>query len=63
MAIYDIYRSHDHGIVSRMAERVAHLPVVFNDWRARRATRKALYRLSDHELDDIGLHRGDIDAL
>ena len=28
-----------------------------------RATRKALMRLTDRELDDIGLCRGDIDAI
>ncbi len=35
----------------------------FADWRARQATRKALSKLSDHELEDIGLSRGDIDAM
>jgi len=32
-------------------------------WNAARATRSTLSRLSDHELDDIGLVRGDIDNL
>jgi len=30
-------------------------------WNDARVTRKALSRLSDRELDDIGLNRGDID--
>lgn len=30
-------------------------------WHERRITRDELYRLSDRELDDIGLTRGDID--
>ncbi|MCB1334120.1 MAG: DUF1127 domain-containing protein [Roseivivax sp.] len=30
-------------------------------WNDARATRKALNRLSDHELSDIGLCRGDIE--
>lgn len=32
-------------------------------WNDSRATRKALGSLSDHELDDIGLSRGDIDKI
>ncbi|MCX7644160.1 MAG: DUF1127 domain-containing protein [Rhodobacteraceae bacterium] len=32
-------------------------------WNDARVTRKALSRLSDHELDDIGLSRSDIDAI
>lgn len=32
-------------------------------WNARRATRAALSKLSDRELDDIGLVRGDIDNI
>lgn len=30
-------------------------------WNDTRATRKALWKLSDRELDDIGLSRGDIE--
>lgn len=33
------------------------------DWLNVRATRKALDRLSDRELDDIGLCRGDINRI
>ena len=32
-------------------------------WNDARMTRNALNRLSDHELDDIGLCRGDIDRI
>ncbi len=32
-------------------------------WNDARQTRSALERLSDHELADIGLTRGDIDAV
>ena len=32
-------------------------------WDQNRRTRNTLSRLSDHELDDIGLTRGDIDEL
>jgi len=32
-------------------------------WNDKRATRAALSKLSDHELDDLGLTRADIDAI
>ena len=32
-------------------------------WNDARKTRKALSQLSDHQLDDIGLIRGDIDQI
>ena len=34
-----------------------------SSWYDARATRNALERLSDRELDDIGLSRGDIEAV
>ncbi|QPM88922.1 DUF1127 domain-containing protein [Pseudooceanicola algae] len=33
------------------------------NWNDARATRKALSRLTDRELNDIGLVRGDIDSV
>lgn len=33
------------------------------DWMNARATRNALHRLSDRELDDIGLTRADIERV
>lgn len=35
----------------------------FLAWRSYRATYKALSRLTDAELDDIGVNRGDIEAI
>ena len=35
----------------------------FGNWNDARVTRNALGKLSDRELDDIGLCRGDIDRL
>jgi uncharacterized protein YjiS (DUF1127 family) len=32
-------------------------------WNDARVTRKALSKLSDRELDDLGLNRGDIDDI
>jgi len=42
---------------------VSRLFAVLVAWNERRATRNALSQLSDRELDDIGLSRGDIDAV
>ncbi len=42
---------------------VARLVARFTAWNDARRTRNALARLTDHELDDIGLSRGDIDAI
>jgi len=61
MALVDTPRDHAHtrpafGFVSRLVEAVI-------SWNDRRATRKALAQLSDRELDDIGLNRGDIDRV
>lgn len=39
------------------------LLTTLTDWRNSRSTRKALNRLSDRELDDIGLNRGDIEQI
>ncbi len=35
----------------------------FANWQASRATRAALVQLSDRELEDIGLSRGDIEMV
>ena len=35
----------------------------FTAWNESRQTRNVLNQLSDHELEDIGLTRGDINAL
>lgn len=35
----------------------------FAGWNDARVTRKALSRLSDRELDDIGLCRGDVEMI
>lgn len=36
---------------------------IVSEWNDRRVTRSALGSLSDRELDDIGLVRGDIDDI
>ncbi|QUS36790.1 DUF1127 domain-containing protein [Falsirhodobacter algicola] len=45
---------------------IARFSVLFQairDWNDSRVTRKALYKLTDRELDDIGLSRADIARL
>lgn len=59
--------------MSALDTRVMHAPAhlsfptkfatMFSDWFSMRATRNALDRLSDRELDDIGLNRCDIDRV
>ncbi|MEM6578648.1 MAG: DUF1127 domain-containing protein [Pseudomonadota bacterium] len=62
MAFYDNVRASnptvraDGSVFTRLAASIAH-------WNENRRTRAALARLSDRELDDIGLSRADIDRL
>ncbi len=42
---------------------LTHLVGLFTAWNDARATKSALSKLSDAELDDIGLIRGDIDEV
>lgn len=48
------------GRVSAFAASIIDTIVAWND---RRMTREALSKLTDRELDDIGLSRGDIDDM
>ncbi|MEM6375674.1 MAG: DUF1127 domain-containing protein [Pseudomonadota bacterium] len=62
MAFYENTRASERGarvegsVLNRIAAAVAH-------WNETRKTRAALTRLSDRELEDIGLTRGDVDRL
>lgn len=63
MAVYGNTRAQYQagGVASRV---VNALSVAINSllrWQDARATRLALSRLTDRELDDIGLSRGDIE--
>ena len=49
------------GTHGRIGQIFASLRARFDDWNDARVTRNALSRLSDRELEDIGLVRGDID--
>lgn len=44
------------GFASKLVE-------TYRDWKNSRVTRNQLSNLSDRELDDIGLTRGDIDRI
>ncbi|MBE0454961.1 DUF1127 domain-containing protein [Roseovarius autotrophicus] len=61
MALLDTTRAHAHSRATPGF--FARLLGTLLSWSDRRATRKALSRLSDRELDDIGLCRGDIDVI
>ncbi|MBC7132112.1 MAG: DUF1127 domain-containing protein [Roseovarius sp.] len=61
MALLDTPRARAHS--NTASGLLARLVGAFLSWNDRRATRKALSRLSDRELDDIGLCRGDIDTI
>jgi uncharacterized protein YjiS (DUF1127 family) len=64
MAAYDITRSYAvSGSAARIGAVIVNILSAFGEWNDARLTRKSLSSLSDRELDDIGLHRGDIDAV
>jgi uncharacterized protein YjiS (DUF1127 family) len=65
MAAYETSRTAPFGAISiyRGVQFVSNAYASFAAWNDARVTRKALGKLSDRELDDIGLCRGDIDSL
>ncbi len=65
MASFDINRPMADGHLSgvRLSNLFSRIADAFADWNDNRKTRNALSKLSDHELADLGLHRGDIDAM
>ena len=60
MAFYDTTRPLAAGTFSRA---VATLVTEFRAWREAVLTRRALDKLSDRELADIGLLRSDLDSM
>lgn len=52
-----------HSLGGRLSAMLARSVAVLVTWNDVRVTRKALGQLSDRELDDIGLCRGDIDDI
>jgi uncharacterized protein YjiS (DUF1127 family) len=58
MSVYETHRT-----ASPFSGLFGTLVSTFAAWNDARVTRNALSRLSDRELDDIGLSRGDIDSI
>ncbi len=65
MAAYQTSAAAPFGAITayRIVKKVADGIEAVRDWNDRRVTRKALSRLSDRELDDIGLCRGDVEMI
>ncbi len=65
MATFDTTRT-TYGSATASSRFIAALNSVVTSviaWNSARVTRKALSSLSDRELEDIGLSRGDIDVI
>jgi uncharacterized protein YjiS (DUF1127 family) len=65
MAIFDTTRTTygSASVASRFFAAIDHMVAAFVAWNDARVTRKALSGLTDRELEDIGLTRGDIDVV
>jgi uncharacterized protein YjiS (DUF1127 family) len=65
MAAYETTRRAPFGAITtqRFASVFGGIAAAVGTWNDARITRSALARLSDRELDDIGLCRGDIDRI
>lgn len=65
MAAFDTTRTTygSHGFAGRIGSALASVTAAFAAWNDARMTRNALASLSDRELEDIGLLRGDIDGV
>lgn len=60
MSVIETTRPMNSGSIGGLIGRSV---AAFATWNDARVTRKALNRLSDRELDDIGLSRADIDRI
>lgn len=65
MAAYETTRTAPLGAITtyRTIQFISTAFAAVANWNDARVTRNALGKLSDRELDDIGLCRGDIDQL
>lgn len=65
MAAVETTRPAPFGAITtyRAFNALSKASALFAAWNDARATRSALSKLSDRELDDIGLCRGDIDVI
>lgn len=65
MAAYETSRAAPFGAITvyRMVQSLGRAAEALKAWNSARITRKSLNRLSNRELDDIGLCRGDIELI
>lgn len=65
MAVIETHRRHGFRAATpaRLTAVMRSLALSMREWNDVRATRAALRKLSDRELEDIGLNRGDIETL
>ena len=65
MAAYETSRAAPFGAIAifRFVQSVSDKAAALAAWNGARVTRNALAKLSDRELDDIGLCRGDIEVI
>jgi uncharacterized protein YjiS (DUF1127 family) len=65
MAAYETSRTAPLGAISifRAVQNISNVLTTVAMWNDARVTRKALSKLTDRELDDIGLCRGDIEMI
>lgn len=63
MATFETTRPAQGLFGGRLSTLVVSLVAAVAAWNDARVTRNALSKLSDRELDDIGLCRGDIEAI
>lgn len=65
MAAFETTRPAPFGAISifRLVNFIGETVALFATWNDARVTRKALGKLTDRELDDIGLCRGDIEMI
>lgn len=63
MAVFDTSRALSEGARFNPASPFGRLLGAVLTWNDRRLTRKALSSLTTRELNDIGLHRGDISGI
>ena len=62
MAAIDIRRPH-FATAGLFGKTLAKFTAAYTTWNDSRTTRSALSQLTDRELDDIGLTRGDIETV
>ncbi|MFC3614271.1 DUF1127 domain-containing protein [Lutimaribacter marinistellae] len=65
MAVLDTTRTAtaSFGLFGRLSTTIGSFSAAFAEWNDARITRKTLGALSDRELEDIGLCRGDIELV